>query len=1286
MGSNASVLQWKCEACSSLNVTTGSNCVTCGQRRKSVKEDQNNVVPLGNIDECFAIDDEIDNSPVDENPSSQKGLNIFGDAGIGRHLESNGTQKQAHSPSNFRKNFCISVSYKRSSKSMENGQWKCPHCVFLNSDTAHECVICTTKNPKLENEVNSVSKCGSKKKQFNSSFSDNNLQRAVFKEFQKGDLVKKDKNLVCCSDENVNNSVHQKSDGQHQKIIRQSSSDNQEYRWKCQKCQFLNASAFKTCVVCEHSKFPELSNGITKVEDMKTHEDSFSHSSSIQKNLNLIDQETKSEFCDNFTRLNPNKNKLLAKGSVLNSELKMSGRKVIWACKRCTFENSSERTKCQICEAPRKPNIPTTLPKNSSLSKHPVIELDSEKTGESKTKNFAENKTTVKTVPPVVDLTEENNANSNENETMWKCSHCSYSCNPEWCFKCEVCRKLRQVVDIASTPVDIEYISSSRAEVNEILGVPSVGTWVCVKCTLVNSQIESTCRVCGGSQLNSSSPKRSSSTNSNKLTCYRCTFINKKNATHCSACGFKIDSEIVVYENSDSINLNECSKCKSKKSSSNAACDNCQPISAVLPDNEVGPNYNYISSSAQLQSDLMDDVRTTEEQEAKKQWDNIVTFCEQNREHFVDDSFLPGPKSLYYETEKSRETNHVTQWLRPHQISYSNHSDMFKKWTVFRTPRPSDISQGVLGNCWLLSALAVLAERPELVQQIIITREFCTSGAYQVRLCKDGYWKTVLVDDLLPCDSNGYLVYSQAKRKQLWVPLIEKAVAKIHGCFEALISGRSIEGLATLTGAPCESILLQAVSPQYYDDGAEDIIDKDLIWAQLLSSRSAGFLMGASCGGGNMQVNDEQYNAVGLRPRHAYSVLDVKDIDGIRLLNLRNPWGHFSWNGDWSDGSPLWTPDLKEQLMANRAHEGVFWISYNDFLRYFDCVDVCKVQPSWHEVRIPGILPPHAEREDISVTMLTVTEATEVEFTLFQVGHRAIKSYGQSCGIGQLVKHSKRQVRGFVGCRAMLEPGEYVIVCLAFNHWHTGIKIATPTLNFSRFQSKATGQMQKNGGGNSERWCHGLHLVGRKDFHCGGCSEHPERQVFGQEFKCCSRRHLKVVSPNGTCWSDGSENGEHPKCLLAVHSSKCLLIETVIPSSHIYADALINLTLAKGQRHEGREGMTAYYLTKGWAGLVVMVENRHPDRCVQVICDCTESMNVVSSRATLRTVDSIPPLHRQVIIVLTQLEGSGGFSISHRLTHRLSYTGGLHDWGPPGINHIPQIDRKVFTLHTPKPI
>ena len=69
----------------------------------------------------------------------------------------------------------------------------------------------------------------------------------------------------------------------------------------------------------------------------------------------------------------------------------------------------------------------------------------------------------------------------------------------------------------------------------------------------------------------------------------------------------------------------------------------------------------------------------------------------------MDDSFRPDEKSLYLKPRFS-EHPRVRKWLRPQEIKSVDggihHSSSNIPLAVFRSPRPDDIMQGVLGDCW----------------------------------------------------------------------------------------------------------------------------------------------------------------------------------------------------------------------------------------------------------------------------------------------------------------------------------------------------------------------------------------------------------------------------------------------------------------------------------------------------------------------------------------------------------------------------------------------------------
>jgi hypothetical protein len=57
----------------------------------------------------------------------------------------------------------------------------------------------------------------------------------------------------------------------------------------------------------------------------------------------------------------------------------------------------------------------------------------------------------------------------------------------------------------------------------------------------------------------------------------------------------------------------------------------------------------------------------------------------------------------------------------------------------------------------------------------------------------------------------------------------------------------------------------------------------------------------------------------------------------VKLVQLRNPWGTFEWQGAWSDKSPLWkqNPKVARAVNHNDADDGAFWMAWPDFIKHF---------------------------------------------------------------------------------------------------------------------------------------------------------------------------------------------------------------------------------------------------------------------------------------------------------------------------------------------------------------
>ncbi|KAK0726092.1 hypothetical protein B0H67DRAFT_482053 [Lasiosphaeris hirsuta] len=384
----------------------------------------------------------------------------------------------------------------------------------------------------------------------------------------------------------------------------------------------------------------------------------------------------------------------------------------------------------------------------------------------------------------------------------------------------------------------------------------------------------------------------------------------------------------------------------------------------------------------------------------------------------------------------------------------------------------SDIMQGAnSSDCWWLSAVATICHRRDLMDKICVARnEAC--GVYGFVFYRDGAWISTVVDDVLfltapdfatigggdLCDPSNSAMHKYKKLHQTgsealffaacrdanetWLPLLEKAYAKVHGDYNAICGGSVGEGVEDLTGGVNSAI------------GLEDVLFKDHLWKELLNE-DKHFVFGLDI------LDQVSVNAKnGLANAHAYSLLQAREETGedgkkVRLVKIRNPWGERGddgvgeWGGPWSDGSKEWTPYWLTKLNYRFENDGVFWMTFKDMLntftnlyrtRLFD--DQWTVTQEWTSVSVSW-LTGYLQKKFI----IKVKETGTVVLVLQQIDTRYFRGLEgeysfllhfilqkQDAAAGDYICRVRPKAENFassnrsVSCEVELEPGVYEVL------------------------------------------------------------------------------------------------------------------------------------------------------------------------------------------------------------------------------------------------------------------
>ena len=88
---------------------------------------------------------------------------------------------------------------------------------------------------------------------------------------------------------------------------------------------------------------------------------------------------------------------------------------------------------------------------------------------------------------------------------------------------------------------------------------------------------------------------------------------------------------------------------------------------------------------------------------------------------------------------------------------------------------------------------------------MFVTKEINKAGIYMVRLFINGTETPVVIDDHLPVRKDGQPAFATCRDGEIWVSLMEKAWAKLHGTYARIEGGLPCFAASHIMGVPSES-------------------------------------------------------------------------------------------------------------------------------------------------------------------------------------------------------------------------------------------------------------------------------------------------------------------------------------------------------------------------------------------------------------------------------------------------------------------------------------------------